>query len=145
LKILVCGLPGSGKSTLAEPLAKLVGGVWINADQVREEYDDWDFSDEGRMRQAMRMRLLSDGVVKAGVIAVTDFVAPFQKARDGFAADYTVWMNTIKEGRFEDTNKIFEKPTNVNYEIMTWMPDTHMKVWDHIQEIQKEHGGSNKS
>lgn len=145
MKILVCGLPGSGKSTLAEPLAKLVGGVWINADQVREEYDDWDFSDEGRMRQAMRMRLLSDGVVKAGVIAVTDFVAPFQKARDGFAADYTVWMNTIKEGRFEDTNKIFEKPTNVNYEIMTWMADTHMKVWDHIQEIQKEHGGSNKS
>ena len=134
MKILVCGLPGSGKSTLAEPLAKLVGGVWINADQVREEYDDWDFSDEGRMRQAMRMRLLSDGVVKAGVIAVTDFVAPFQKARDGFAADYTVWMNTIDEGRFEDTNKIFEKPTKVDYEITEWTEDNHLKIWKLISE-----------
>ena len=134
MKILVCGLQGSGKSTLAEPLAKLVGGVWINADQVREEYDDWDFSDEGRMRQAMRMRLLSDGVVKAGVIAVTDFVAPFQKARDGFAADYTVWMNTIDEGRFEDTNKIFEKPTKVDYEITEWTEDNHLKIWKLISE-----------
>ena len=34
-------------------------------------------------------------------------------------SDYniTVWMNTIKEGRFEDTNKLFEKPITVDYEI----------------------------
>ena len=64
-KILLFGLPGSGKSYLAEPLAKELDGVWINADQVREEYDDWDFSPEGRMRQAMRMKFLSEGVVYA--------------------------------------------------------------------------------
>ena len=74
MKILICGLPGSGKTTLAKPFAELIGGVWINADQVRERYDDWDFTPEGRIRQAQRMRYLADGVVLAGKIAVADFV-----------------------------------------------------------------------
>ena len=50
------GLPGSGKSTFAEPLAKSLFGIWINADQVREKYDDWDFSTEGRIRQSQRRK-----------------------------------------------------------------------------------------
>ena len=70
MKILIMGLPGSGKSTLAEPFARLINGVWLNADQIREEYNDWDFSPEGRMRQSLRMRYLADGVVRAGKIAV---------------------------------------------------------------------------
>lgn len=128
MKILICGLPGSGKSTLAEPLAELLGAVWINADQVREKYNDWDFTPEGRIRQAQRMRYLSDGVVMAGKVAVTDFVAPTKKARAEFDADYTVWMDTIAEGRFEDTNKMFEKPTDVNYHVNDWFEDTHAQL-----------------
>jgi len=127
-KILIFGLPGSGKSTLAEPFAKLIGGVWINADQVRTKYDDWDFTPEGRIRQAQRMRHLSDGVVMAGKVAVTDFVAPTEKARAEFDADYVVWMDTIEEGRFEDTNKMFEKPTDVNYHVANWFEDTHAQL-----------------
>ena len=126
MKVLVFGLPGSGKSTLAQPLAEQLEGVWINADTVRETYDDWDFSDEGRMRQANRMRHLSDGVSMAGKIAITDFVCPFQKARDGFDADFTIWMDTINEGRFEDTNKIFEMPTEVDYIITEWKDRTDL-------------------
>ena len=110
MKILICGLPGSGKSTLAEPFAKLINGVWLNADQVREQYNDWDFTQGGRMRQAQRMRHLADGVVRAGGIAVADFICPTENARREFDADYTVWMDTIKEGKYEDTNKIFEPP-----------------------------------
>ena len=74
MKILIFGLPGSGKSTLAEPFAELINGIWINADQVRTHHDDWDFTPEGRMRQAMRMKFLADGVVRAGKTAIADFV-----------------------------------------------------------------------
>lgn len=124
IKILIMGLPGSGKTTLAKPLAELLGAVHLNADAIREEYDDWDFTPEGRIRQAMRMRYLADGVVKAGRIAVADFVCPTEKARQEFAADFTVWMDTIKEGRFEDTNRMFEPPTNYHYHVAEWFDDT---------------------
>lgn len=128
MKILIFGLPGSGKTTLAKPFAELIGGVHINADQVRKHYDDWDFTPEGRMRQAMRMRFLSDGVVRAGKIAVTDFVCPTEAARKEFNPDYTVWMDTIKEGRFEDTNKMFEKPPKCDYHVNAWFDDTHAQL-----------------
>ena len=34
------GLPGSGKTTLAEKLSKMFNAVWLNADNVRKEYND---------------------------------------------------------------------------------------------------------
>ena len=137
MKILICGLPGSGKSTLAEPFAKLINGVWINADQVREQYNDWDFTQGGRMRQAQRMRYLSDGVVRAGGIAVADFVCPTENARREFDADYTVWMDTIKEGKYEDTNRMFEKPTDVNYHVAEWFNDTHAQLLEVVQNYME--------
>ena len=120
MKVLLLGLPGSGKSTLAEPVAKALGAVWINADQVRERYDDWDFSMEGRIRQSSRMKHLSDGVVMAGNVAITDFVCPTEEARSNFDADFVVWMDTIEEGRFEDTNKVFVLPANYDLRITEW-------------------------
>jgi adenylylsulfate kinase len=130
MKILIMGLPGSGKSTLAAPFAQLVNGVWLNADAVRKEYDDWDFSPEGRIRQAQRMRYLADGVVRAGQVAVADFVCPTEQARAEFAPDYTVWMDTIKAGRFEDTNRMFVPPSHVDYHVSEWFDDTHRQLFD---------------
>ena len=130
MKILICGLPGSGKTTLAEPFSKLIGAVHINADAIREEYNDWDFTPEGRMRQAARMKYLADGVVKAGRICVADFVAPTPQARDEFGADYVVWMDTIEEGRFEDTNKMYVRlePGQYDYHVSEWFDDTHEQL-----------------
>ena len=130
MKILICGLPGSGKTTLAEPFAKLIGAMHINADAIREEYDDWDFTPEGRMRQAARMKYLADGIVKAGKICVADFVAPTRKAREEFGADYVVWMDTIDKGRFEDTNKMFEplEKGQYDYHVSEWFDDTHEQL-----------------
>lgn len=135
MKILIFGLPGSGKSTLAKPFAELIGGVWINADKVRADYDDWDFSPEGRMRQASRMRHLADGIVMAGKIAVADFVCPTDRSRKEFGADYVVWMDTIKEGRFEDTNKMFEKPKHYDYHVSQWFDDTDRQLAEVVQQF----------
>lgn len=128
MKILIFGLPGSGKTTLAKPLAELLGGIHINADEVREKYNDWDFSPEGRQRQAQRMKHLSDGVELAGKIAIADFICPSQRAREEFKADFYIWMDTIKEGRYEDTNKIFEAPPWVDYHVSEWFDDTHKQL-----------------
>ena len=141
MKILIFGLPGSGKTTLAKPFAELIGGVHINADAVREAYDDWDFTPEGRMRQAQRMRHLSDGVVMAGKIAVADFVCPTEAARAEFAPDYTVWMDTIKEGRFQDTNKMFEQPPECDYHVAQWFEDTHAQLVQVVQNYMRRKDG----
>ena len=128
MKILICGLPGSGKSTLARPFAELIGAVHINADQIRTQYNDWDFTLEGRQRQTLRMLHLSQGVELAGKVAVVDFVCPTNALRKLFNADYTVWMDTIKESRFEDTNQLFEPPQTVDYHVAEWFDDTHKEL-----------------
>lgn len=104
------GLPGAGKTTLAEALVSKLDAFWFNADEVRTMYLDWDFSEEGRVRQAYRMRSLADSEIEKGNTVICDFVAPTKQIRDIFDADFTVWVDTIDISRYADTNKIFEAP-----------------------------------
>ena len=119
-RILIMGLPGAGKTTLSEKLRNLLEAndkkvIWLNADRVRREYDDWDFSREGRIRQSKRMYELSTRIECDFVIA--DFVAPMVEMREIFQADFTIWMDTIVQGRFADTNSVFDQPLKFDLRI----------------------------
>jgi len=122
MRILVMGLPGSGKTTFSEKLAKKFDAVHFNADEIRKSFNDWDFSPEARLRQAERMKNLSMVAENMGKNSVCDFVCPTKETRDIFDTDYTIWMNTIREGRFTDTNKMFEAPGihDIDYQVMDW-------------------------
>ena len=127
-KILIMGLPGSGKTTIASKLAPLINAKWLNADEVRKEANDWDFSDEGRKRQAKRMSEKAEKFKQDGFNVIADFVCPTPKARELFNPDFIVWMDTIEKGRFEDTNKIFVKPEKYDVRVT----EKNSEVWSII-------------
>ena len=121
------GLPGSGKTTLANELAPLLNAKRLNADEVRREASDWDFSEEGRKRQAKRMADFALKLREDNNYVIADFICPTPEARSLFPSDYVIWVDTIKEGRFEDTNKMFVKPDKYNFHVTTqdaknWAP-----------------------
>lgn len=119
-KVLIMGLPGAGKTTLAAELIKLLEArgksvTWFNADEVRKQHDDWDFTPEGRLRQAQRMRDLADAARTDYVLV--DFVAPLPEMRDIFSADVTIWMANIRTSRYADTNQSFIPPEKYDIQV----------------------------
>ena len=125
--ILVMGLPGAGKTTLANELAPLLKAKRVNADEIRKAANDWDFSEEGRIRQSKRMAENAIKLKNAGNYVIADFICPTPEARNLFPADYIIWVDTIKEGRFDDTNKMFVKPEKFDFHVTSqnanlWVP-----------------------
>ena len=136
MKILIMGLPGSGKTWLAERLQKHLDCAWFNADKVREMANDWEFSEDARIRQSRRMRNLADYEKGCGRNVICDFVCPTELTRHIFEADITVWVDTIKEGRFEDTNKMFEEPKTIDFRIDKHLSEDDGEVENLASAIQ---------
>ena len=129
------GLPGAGKTTLAATLAPMINAKRLNADEVRKAANDWDFSPEGRTRQAKRMAEFALKLKNEGNYVVADFICPTPEARKLFPADYVIWVDTIKEGRFEDTNQMFIKPEKYDFHVtsqdaQTWAP----KIYEDLKK-----------
>ena len=132
MKILVMGLPGSGKTYLAERLQPLLKAAWYNADHVRRMANDWDFSKGGRLRQSLRMKAFADFEKSYSRFVICDFICPTREAQRIFEPDIMIWMDTIKEGRFDDTNKMFEHPERVDFHIKEWNNSNHKMIADKI-------------
>ena len=128
-RILIMGLPGAGKTYLAQHILEHLQNEkkrvhWLNADDVRKEYNDWDFSEAGRIRQSLRMRSLADTMTDVDYV-ICDFVAPLVEMRNNFKADWTVWVDTIDKGRYEDTNRAFVPPEQYDFRIT----EQHSEKW----------------
>ena len=142
MKILIMGLPGAGKTTLAEALARELSCVHFNADEVRKEINkDLGFSVKDRIEQARRMGVLCDIASRYGSHVVADFVCPTPETREAFGPAFVVWVDRIKEGRFEDTNKLFVPPEKYDYRVTSEPFDM---VTYHAQEIAKVINGPKK-
>ncbi len=134
------GLPGSGKTYLTKRLQPLLNAAWYNADKVRSMANDWDFSIEGRDRQSNRMKTFANFEDLNERFVLCDFVCPTKKTRENFNPDILIWMDTISEGRFEDTNKIFEKPDikEVDFHVTNWNDKNHINIAYEIKKINKD-------
>jgi hypothetical protein len=154
-RILIMGLPGAGKTHLAQalkqhleshsvffhPAAETVSSSqarveWFNADDVRKRFNDWDFSQEGRIRQSHRMRELADD--SSADFVIVDFVAPLPEMRYNFKADWTVWVDTLDAGRYEDTNKMFTPPDVYDFRVTEQAADKWAEfIGTHILENRR--------
>ena len=135
--ILIMGLPGAGKTYLAKRLAPYLKATLLNSDETRKKANDWDFTPEGRRRQAKRMKDLAQKALNEGKHVIADFICPTPKTRKDFNADIVIWVDTIKKGRFEDTNKMFIEPKKFDFRVT----EKNAKKWSlQIFEDMKKKG-----
>jgi DNA polymerase III delta prime subunit len=140
-RILIMGLPGAGKTTLATALKSYLETNtkvnWFNADDIRRKFNDWDFSNEGRIRQSLRMFQFATESI--GDYVICDFVCPLPDMRNNFKANWTIWVDTIDESRYDDTNKLFVEPDLYDFRVIEQDADKWAKyIGDRILNNQRK-------
>jgi len=122
MKILIMGLPGSGKTWLGSRIAERFTIPFWDADVVRKTYNNWDFSSKGREQQALRMRKLAE----VDPISISCFICPLPSLIRHFLPDKIIWMDTIREGKYENTNNLFVEPKNTDVRIISWIDENQL-------------------
>jgi len=136
MKILVMGLPNSGKTHFAKRLSDHLRCAWFNADELRKMANDWDFSEEGRVRQSKRMRTFADFEKSHNRTVICDFVCPTEETRKAFDADLVVYMDTIQESIYKDTNDVFVPPKSPTLRIDKFLCDAGIEsVINEIKQL----------
>lgn len=129
MKILVMGLSGSGKSYISERLRDHLDCVWLNADMLRNMTGDWDFSYEGRIRQAKRMKHYSDFELEFNKsIVICDFICALEDMRSILNPEYIIWLDTVKSSKYKDTDEIFEPPSLIDSKIDKFLNDEEIEL-----------------
>jgi hypothetical protein len=133
--IQIIGLPGSGKTTLAKALKERINAIHLNADDVRTDISsDLGFSEADREEQSRRLGAMARLLSNQGYDVIVDFVCPTKETRLVFGKpDIIVWMNTIKEGRFVDTNRLWQDPEIYDVEF-----DDFVSVDDMVESLLEE-------
>ena len=110
-KILVMGLNNSGKTNFSRLLVRKLECPYFNADDVRWQFHDFDFSTKGRNRQARRMKILCDWALRyENKYVVADFICPTNETRTLFDPDHIVFMDTVTGSSYLDTHQMFKTP-----------------------------------
>lgn len=117
MRILITGKNGAGKTYLATELMKYLDAAHFNADEVRKMFNDWDFSEEGRLRQAKRMKSLAVFASEVKPYVLLDFICPTNQLRWSVNADFVIWMSDDGYNKYADTAKMWEDPDVYNLKL----------------------------
>jgi adenylylsulfate kinase-like enzyme len=85
--IWITGQPGSGKTTIAKGIMKRYDFTeWfhIDGDDIRELFDNKDYSKDGRMKNIQLAQQLSQYLHSRGKKVLVSLVSPYKEQRDGF-------------------------------------------------------------
>lgn len=91
------GQPGAGKTTLAKSIMELryfTDWYHIDGDDIRELFDNKDYSKEGRMKNVQLAQQIAQYLHSKGQNVLVSLVSPYKEQRESFKSKLE---NAIKE------------------------------------------------
>ena len=114
MRVLIMGRCGASNTRLAaellEELHKNGPAEHLSSEEIRKEFNDSDYSEDGEVRTAQRMRMIADRYVDNGWPVICDLICPTPYTRLIIDADITVWLDTVMTEQ-----DLFIEPTEDEY------------------------------